>query len=115
MDQATHRMTFLNSVKQALKAKGFVVLLWTFSSFVGVFTAFGALMSNIITPYGFTNKEAGFMGAVVIAGGLLGAGLVGPMVDYTGRHSLILKSIIPFSAAAFASMIFVGTSRGCIY
>lgn len=73
-DANRQQQSFFASLRDALSAPGFPVLLFNFASFVGVFTAFGALLSNIVVPYGYTNKQAGLMGAMTIVGGLLGAG-----------------------------------------
>jgi cyanate permease len=63
----------LDGLKHALKVKPF--WLYLFVSFIGlgIFNGITTWIENIIRPRGFTPTDAGTLGALMIAGGLVGA------------------------------------------
>lgn len=67
------RALMLDGLKHALKVKPF--WLYLFISFIGlgIFNGITTWIENIIRPRGFTPTDAGTLGALMIAGGLVGA------------------------------------------
>jgi len=75
------RALMLDGLKHALKVKNF--WLYLFVSFIGmgVFNGVTTWVENIIRPRGFSPTDAGTLGALMLAGGVLGAVLIPPFSD----------------------------------
>lgn len=75
------RALMLDGLKHALKVKNF--WLYLFVSFIGmgVFNGVTTWVENIIRPRGFSPADAGTLGALMLAGGVLGAVLIPPFSD----------------------------------
>jgi len=99
--------SFFADLKRALQSPGFPVLLIAFATLVGVFTAFGALMTGFLGPEGYSSQQAGILGAVAIGGGLLGAGVMAQIIDRTESHIAMLKTLLPFAAIALFVNFFI--------
>jgi FLVCR family MFS transporter 7 len=67
--------TFFQGVVKALRSPGFWALTLLFGCIVGAFSALTGLLNNIVTPYGYSDDDAGIFGATAILTGLLGAGV----------------------------------------
>jgi MFS family permease len=75
------RALMLDGLKHALRIKPF--WLYLFASFIGlgIFNGLTTWVEAIIRPRGFTPNDAGTLGALMIAGGLLGAILLPALSD----------------------------------
>jgi len=75
------RALMLDGLKHALKVKRF--WLYLFVSFIGmgIFNGVTTWVENIIRPRGFTPGDAGTLGALMLAGGVLGAVIIPPFSD----------------------------------
>jgi MFS family permease len=75
------RALMLDGLKSALKIKDF--WLYLFVSFIGmgIFNGVTTWVENIIRPRGFTPTDAGTMGALMLAGGVIGAVAIPPFSD----------------------------------
>ncbi|CAE6510356.1 unnamed protein product [Rhizoctonia solani] len=84
-----------------------IIITLLFGSFVGAFTAFSILISQIFSPYGYTSDEAGIMGGVLILPGIVGAGTLSPIFDryFANRLALAAKILIPLLAASYIALI----------
>jgi len=96
---------FTGNVKAALRVRPFLGLVYTFGIMVGVFSAISTLLNNAVVPYGYTNDQAGILGALMILGGLIGAAITSPIMDRTGLHLIILSCVLPFALGAFIGLI----------
>lgn len=76
-----------------------------FSVYVGFFNSLSSLLSQIMTPYGFTNDEAGIGGAILIVVGLVTAAVVSPILDRTKKFLLAIRILVPMIATCY--LIFV--------
>lgn len=75
------RALMLDGLKHALTVKRF--WLYLFVSFIGmgIFNGVTTWVENIIRPRGFTPGDAGTLGALMLAGGVLGAVIIPPFSD----------------------------------
>ncbi len=75
------RALMLDGLKHALTIKDF--WLYLFVSFIGmgIFNGITTWVENIIRPRGFTPTDAGILGALMLAGGVLGAVSIPPFSD----------------------------------
>ena len=67
------RSLVLDGFKQMLRQKQFLLLLVIFFIGLGAFNAVTTWIENIVRPNGFSSTQAGFIGGVMIVGGILGA------------------------------------------
>ena len=89
------RALMLDGLKHALKVKSF--WLYLFVSFIGlgVFNGITTWVENIIRPRGFSPTDAGTLGALMLAGGVLGAVVIPPFSDkQRKRQPYILLGLI---------------------
>ncbi|CAF1123021.1 unnamed protein product [Adineta ricciae] len=84
------RTDFIN----LLKNRHYLVLLFSFSLGLALFSALVALLFQLIQPVGYTSDDAGIFGAVIILAGLTSAFLVGIIMDRTHAYRFILKSLL---------------------
>jgi MFS family permease len=75
------RALMLDGLKHALRIKAF--WLYLFVSFIGlgIFNGITTWVENIVRPRGFTPTDAGTLGALMLAGGVLGAVVIPPFSD----------------------------------
>src|SRR5512142_1126793 len=89
------RALMFDGLKNALRVKGF--WLYLFVSFIGlgIFNGITTWVENIIRPRGFTPSDAGILGALMLAGGVLGAVIIPPFSDkQRKRQPYILLGLI---------------------
>lgn len=91
------RALMLDGLKHALKVKSF--WLYLFVSFIGlgIFNGITTWVEGIIRPRGFTPTDAGTLGALMIAGGLVGAVLIPWLSDRQHKRQRYL--ILAFAGA----------------
>lgn len=80
---------------RALHTRGYLVFLAAMFVGMGVFNGITQWIAGIVTPLGLTADHAGTMGALMLAGGVVGAVALSPISDRTGRR-------IPFLAGGLA-------------
>ena len=84
------RALMLDGLKHALQVKPF--WLYLIASFIGlgIFNGLTTWIEAIIRPRGFTPTDAGTLGALMIAGGLVGAVLLPALSDKQGKRQRFL-------------------------
>lgn len=75
------RALMLDGLKHALRVKDFWLYLAVSFIGMGIFNGVTTWVENIIRPRGFTPNDAGTLGALMLAGGVLGALLIPPFSD----------------------------------
>ncbi|KAH8552673.1 major facilitator superfamily domain-containing protein [Umbelopsis sp. PMI_123] len=98
---------YLSDLKLLLTNKYYLVLLFCFAVFVGIFNAMSTLLNQIVTPYGYSNDDAGFMGVAMIVGGLVGAICMSIFVDKTKLHKITIKVALFLSGVIYLVFLFV--------
>ena len=80
------RALMLDGLKHAVKIKAFWFFLMVSFVGLGIFNGVTTWIEAIIRPRGFTPTEAGTLGALMIAGGLVGAVLLPALSDKQGKR-----------------------------
>ena len=80
------RALMLDGLKNAVKIKAFWFFLIVSFVGLGIFNGVTTWIEAIIRPRGFTPTEAGTLGALMIAGGLVGAVLLPALSDKQGKR-----------------------------
>ncbi len=88
------RALMLDGLKHALRIKDFWLYLFVSFIGIGIFNGVTTWVENIIRPRGFTPSDAGTLGALMLAGGVIGAVLIPPFSDKQRRR-------VPYILAGF--------------
>ena len=89
----------------------FWLLFVPFIVYVGFFNSFSSLLTQFLTPYGFSETDSGLAGAVLILVGLVAAAIVSPLVDRSKRYLLVIKILVPVLAISYLIFIWAPPAR----
>lgn len=87
--------------KELLKNRNYLLLMTCFSLMYGVYACLGAIINNLVEPYGFNSTDAGRFGAAFIIFGLIGSFAFSASLDKRGDY---IKSL---RMATFGTLIVV--------
>jgi FLVCR family MFS transporter 7 len=73
--------------------------------YVGLFNSLSTLVNNILSPYGFSENDAGIAGALLIVVGLVTAAVTSPLVDRYKKFVLAVKLAVPVIAICYLAFI----------
>ena len=98
-----HVMTFKEGISEIFKSKQFLMLLSIVGLLLGLFNSYVTLISDYVTPFGYTEDQSGILGISTVVSGLVSAGLVGLYVDKTGKHQIMIQlcSLTTFIGSIF--------------
>jgi len=96
------------------KSPTFWLLFIPFSSYVGLFNSSSSLLTQILTPYGYSEAEGGIAGAILILVGLVAAAITSPVIDRTKTYLSFIKTLVPVIAASYLVFIWVPGSRSIV-
>jgi FLVCR family MFS transporter 7 len=82
-----------------------------FSTYVGFFNSFSSLLTQILTPYDFSEEDSGLAGAVLILVGLVVAAISSPLVDKYKPYLLMIKILVPLLALSYLAFVWAPDSR----
>jgi MFS family permease len=104
------RALMLDGLKHALTVKPF--LLYLFVSFIGmgIFNGVTTWVENIIRPRGFTPADAGTLGALMLAGGVLGAVVIPPFSDRQRKRQPYILLGLLLTIPGLAGVAFAASS-----
>jgi FLVCR family MFS transporter 7 len=71
--------------------KDYLILFTVFSIGAGFFNAIVTLLNQIVAPFGYSNDDAGTFGAVFILAGLVGAAIIGKIMEKTKAYKTVLR------------------------
>lgn len=89
----------------------FYLLLLPFSVYVGLFNSSSSLLTQILSPYGFSETASGIAGALLILVGLVAAAITSPIIDRTKAYLLFIKILVPVIALAYLVFIWAPGTR----
>ena len=109
------RSLMLDGLKHALKVRSFWIYLFVSFIGMGIFNGVTTWVENIIRPRGFTPTDAGTLGALMLAGGVLGAVVIPPFSDKQRRRQpyivfgllLAIPGLIGLTFATSGWLLFV--------
>ena len=89
------RVLMLEGLKSMLRRRDFLFLLFIFFVGLGMFNSVSTWIENIIRPRGFSISQAGVLGGLMLAGGIVGAILISLLSDKSRhRKPFILLALI---------------------
>ena len=91
----------LRDFRRLLADRNFLLLLVSFSIGLAVFNALLTVVAQWLSPYGFSNDQAGVAGGILILLGLVGAAGTAVILDTYHAYRTVLKAafLCAFSAA----------------
>jgi sugar phosphate permease len=93
-DQEARSLVF-DGLKESLRMRDFVLLMFIFFVGLGVFNAVTTWIEDILRPRGFSIIQAGNIGGLMIVGGIIGAVVIPLLSDhYRKRTPYILLAVI---------------------
>ncbi|KAI7900437.1 major facilitator superfamily domain-containing protein [Cokeromyces recurvatus] len=99
--------SFFKGIRILSKNYNFWILFLVHGMNVGLSIAFGSIFTQIISPHGYTDAQAGQMNAVAFFAGTLGCSVAGPVLDSTKQHRLFLRLIAPMVLVTDIGFIFI--------
>jgi len=107
------RSLVLDGLKETLRRKEFILLMVIFFVGLGAFNAVTTWIEDIVRPRGFSATQAGMIGGLMVAAGIVGAALIPPLSDrYRKRVPFILLALA--GAALGLAGITYATSYGLL-
>ena len=94
----------IKELKLLMHNRQFWVLMFGVGIGLGLFNAVATLIEELVRPAGYNKDDAGTFGALIIGCGLLGAAIVGPILDATHAYNKMLKAGL---FTAFAGTVFM--------
>lgn len=107
----TPKLRLSESAGAAARSLEMWLVLTPFAVYVGFFNSVSSLLNQMMTPYGFTDDEAGIGGAVLIAAGLVAAAVSSPVLDRTKRFIAALRLLVPIVALSFLAFTWMPETR----
>lgn len=105
--------TLWQDIDTLMKDKNYLILFMAFSIGLGIFNSMINLINQLIFPQGYSNDDAGTFGMVLIVCGLVGAGIIGVVLEKTRAYRTILK--VGFAANLAAIILWCGMLRSNNY
>lgn len=104
------RALMIDGLKNALRVKEFWLYLFVSFIGIGIFNGVTTWVENIIRPRGFTPSDAGVLGALMLAGGVLGAVLIPPISDKQHKRQRYILLGFLFSIPWVIGLAYATTS-----
>ncbi|KZF24860.1 MFS general substrate transporter [Xylona heveae TC161] len=108
---AQTKMPLRQAIRTVVKAIDFWLLFIPFSIYVGLFNSISSLLNQILSPYGFSETEAGICGALLIIVGLVASAVTSPLIDKYKFFLAAIKLLVPIIAICYLVFIFAPPTR----
>ena len=89
----------------------FWLVFFPFAIYVGFFNSISSLLTQILTPYNFSESDSGIAGAVLILVGLVAAAITSPIIDRTKAYLLFIRVLVPVIALSYLAFIWAPGTR----
>ncbi|KAM0562781.1 hypothetical protein ACHAPJ_001621 [Fusarium lateritium] len=107
----TPKLSLRDSISVLTRSLELWLILIPYAVYVGFFNSISSLLNQMLTPYGFSDDEAGIGGAVLIVVGLVAAAISSPILDRTKRFLLILKILVPIIGISYLIFIWMPETK----
>ncbi|KAJ8656646.1 hypothetical protein O0I10_007723 [Lichtheimia ornata] len=98
---------FFTCMRMLFTNYNYLIIMLSFGVLCGLFSTLSTLMPQILTPYGYTNDEAGYVTVAFIVAGIVGAVSSGLVIDKFRVHKLILKTFVPILGFMYLALLMV--------
>mmetsp|Transcript_11360 Transcript_11360/g.19148 ORF Transcript_11360/g.19148 Transcript_11360/m.19148 type:complete len:448 (-) Transcript_11360:58-1401(-) len=94
----------MKDLRELVKNWNYIFLSLNFMMLYGVYTCLGAVINNIVAPYGFTATDSSVLGGAFILSGLVGSFFFSALLDKRQQYLKIVRII------CFATLFFTAVS-----
>ncbi|KAK4696639.1 MFS transporter, FLVCR family, MFS-domain-containing protein 7, partial [Lecanoromycetidae sp. Uapishka_2] len=109
---STHTAPSLSETVRILSRNTtFYLVFIPFATYVGFFNSLSSLLTQVLTPYGFSEETSGIAGAVLILVGLVSAAITSPFVDRTKAYLPFIRVLAPIIAVSYLAFIWAPGTR----
>ncbi|KAI8086734.1 uncharacterized protein BX664DRAFT_235567, partial [Halteromyces radiatus] len=109
------RPSFYQGLKLLSKNYPFWIIFLIQGINVGISIAFGTIFTQIISPYGYTDTQAGQINAIAFFTGTIGCAIAGCVLDATKQHKLFLKATPPLVFFSNLGFYLLSNEKGFIH
>ncbi|CAD6439555.1 caa1c0b2-ed93-46c1-9f55-059eb5529149 [Sclerotinia trifoliorum] len=99
------------SLNFLLRSPEFYMIMFPFWFFVGLFNSLSSLINQMLSPYSFSETNAGIAGALLIVVGLVAAAITSPLIDKTKTYLLAIKIQIPILSICYLAFTWAPQTR----
>ena len=78
---------------EAFKIVDFVIIIYNYGVFYGIYIAFGALLDPILEPYGYNSNTIALVGIIFILAGVVGIFVFGFIMDKYKKFLLLFRVV----------------------
>jgi cyanate permease len=107
------RSLVFDGMKQMLRSRNFILLLIIFFIGLGTFNAVTTWIEDIVRPAGISSTQAGIIGGLMIAGGILGALIIPTLSDRMRKRTPFILIALAGATLGLAGIAFA-TSYGLL-
>jgi MFS transporter, FLVCR family, feline leukemia virus subgroup C receptor-related protein len=97
------------SLKRDLHAlitnKNYIFLSLTFMMLYGVYTCLGAVINDVVAPFGYTGGETSVLGGSFIFSGIVGSFILSSRLDLTNKYNQTIR-LVCFTSTLLTLLIF---------
>ncbi|KAL5586822.1 hypothetical protein FOBRF1_016692 [Fusarium oxysporum] len=104
----------LRILTRSLECYLIIIPTWAYT---GLFVATTSLINQIVTPYGFSDTEAGIGGGLLIVLGLVFSAITAPVIDRTKKFILVIKCGVVAGGLCYLALVWVPSTKeiGALY
>ncbi|KAK6610723.1 Major facilitator superfamily domain-containing protein 7 [Botrytis cinerea] len=99
------------SLRFLLRSPEFYMMMFPFWFYVGLFNSISSLINQMLSPYSFSETDAGIAGALLIVVGLVAAAITSPLIDRTKTYLLAIKIQIPILGICYLAFTWAPQTR----
>ncbi|MCJ1463195.1 hypothetical protein MMC07_001800 [Pseudocyphellaria aurata] len=109
---STHpRPSFRQTFRFLSSNPTFYLLFLPFATYVGLFNSASSLLTQIFSPYGFSDSESGIGGALLILVGLVAAAISSPLIDRSKAYLPLIKTLVPVIALSYLAFVWAPSTH----
>ncbi|KAL4798653.1 major facilitator superfamily domain-containing protein [Aspergillus venezuelensis] len=107
---ATPKTPLLPALRQLLATLEFFLILIPFGVYVGFFNSVSSLVTQILSPHGYSETDSGIAGGILIIVGLISSAILSPLTDKYKHYLGTIRTLVPIVAVSYISLIFAPSS-----
>ncbi|KAL4908235.1 hypothetical protein BDW74DRAFT_98705 [Aspergillus multicolor] len=111
---AATKTPLVPALTQLLQTLEFWLVLIPFGIYVGFFNSVSSLLNQILSPYNFSETEAGIAGGILIIVGLISSAILSPLTDRYKHYLGTIRILVPIVAISYIALIFAPSSAAGI-
>lgn len=110
---SSHPRPSIRQTLSILSSNPTVYLLFLpFATYVGLFNSSSSLLTQIFSPYGFSDSESGIGGALLILVGLVATAISSPLIDRSKAYLPFIKALVPVIALSYLAFVWAPSTHG---